>query len=557
MSRVRHAGTDAELIARDIVRSYGFRARYDLRGLPGTPDIGSISGKWAIFVHGCFWHGHRGCHRWRIPKANRSFWSRKFKQNRKRDRNKSARLRRLGFDVLTVWECELRDGPLAARKILRFLERVRVRRARERQPSNGSGVTERFRFVTNGTQVARTIIVNGVKVTESRRRLDHRSMRIADARSAFEYAFLRRRVERNGVNATATIRVADLFCGCGGLSLGAHQACRALRMQMLPRLAIDSDKDSLQVYESNFGVRHAIHEDICTVVDGRLGSPATRAERLLLRKIGRIDLMLAGPPCQGHSNLNNHTRRTDPRNELYQRVARFVELTLPRHVLIENVPSVAQSLESSLYETIKLLQSRHYHVSTAVVDLASLGVPQRRRRHVLVASRVAPVDLGEVLQTFEVKKPRNLWWAISGIAAPVESGLFDSPARLSSKNARRVAYLFKHRIFDLPDRLRPRCHRDFSHSYRSMYGRMRFNEPAQTITSGFGSPGQGRFVHPVRRTTLTPREAARVQYFPDFFDFSSAGRRTALCSMIGNAVPMRLAYVILLVCFGQLVSSAR
>jgi DNA (cytosine-5)-methyltransferase 1 len=76
-----------------------------------------------------------------------------------------------------------------------------------------------------------------------------------------------------------------------------------------------------------------------------------------------------------------------------------------------------------------------------------------------------------------------------------------------------------------------------------MYGRLKPHEPAQTITSGFGSPGQGRFVHPTQLRTLTPHEAARLQFFPDFFDFSLAKKKTALASMIGNAAPMKLSYV--------------
>jgi DNA (cytosine-5)-methyltransferase 1 len=77
-----------------------------------------------------------------------------------------------------------------------------------------------------------------------------------------------------------------------------------------------------------------------------------------------------------------------------------------------------------------------------------------------------------------------------------------------------------------------------------MYGRMRYDEPSQTITSGFSSPGQGRYIHPVRPRTLTPHEAARLQFFPDFFDFSMVKYRSSLATMIGNAVPMKLSYAV-------------
>jgi DNA (cytosine-5)-methyltransferase 1 len=111
---------------------------------------------------------------------------------------------------------------------------------------------------------------------------------------------------------------------------------------------------------------------------------------------------------------------------------------------------------------------------------------------------------------------------------------------MTQENQRRVKYLFRKDVHDLPNRLRPPCHRDKDHSYVSMYGRMHWDKPAQTITGGFGSMGQGRFVHPTRPRTLTAHEAARLQGFPDFFDFSSVKGVTALREMIGNAVPPQL-----------------
>jgi DNA (cytosine-5)-methyltransferase 1 len=95
----------------------------------------------------------------------------------------------------------------------------------------------------------------------------------------------------------------------------------------------------------------------------------------------------------------------------------------------------------------------------------------------------------------------------------------------------------------LPNKLRPPCHRNKpDHRYKSMYGRLRWDQPAQTITTGFGSPGQGRYLHPDLPRTLTPHEAARVQFFPDWFDFGKAPSRSALAHCIGNAVPPKLGF---------------
>ena len=121
---------------------------------------------------------------------------------------------------------------------------------------------------------------------------------------------------------------------------------------------------------------------------------------------------------------------------------------------------------------------------------------------------------------------------------------YDTASLPSEENRRRIAYLFENRRYDLPNPQRPECHRDFEHTYDSMYGRLRGDAPAQTITSGYGSMGQGRYAHPGRRRTLTPHEAARLQTIPDWFTFDVANRRIALASMIGNAVPPLLGIAI-------------
>jgi DNA (cytosine-5)-methyltransferase 1 len=104
-------------------------------------------------------------------------------------------------------------------------------------------------------------------------------------------------------------------------------------------------------------------------------------------------------------------------------------------------------------------------------------------------------------------------------------------------NRQRIDYLFDHELYDLPNPERPTCHRDVKHTYNAMYGRLRWDNPAQTITSGYGSMGQGRYVHPGKRRTLTPHEAARLQTIPDWFVFDEKTKRTQIARMIGNAVP--------------------
>lgn len=107
MSRVRQKGTANEIIVRQALHSVGGRFRVNRRNLPGSPDISSERRRKAIFVNGCFWHAHRGCPKATVPKSNAEFWRDKLAANVNRDSRKIAELRRLRFDVLVVWECEL------------------------------------------------------------------------------------------------------------------------------------------------------------------------------------------------------------------------------------------------------------------------------------------------------------------------------------------------------------------------------------------------------------------------------------------------------------------
>jgi DNA mismatch endonuclease, patch repair protein len=120
MSRVRQTGTSPELIVRKLLRSMGYGYRVKAKDLPGSPDIVNRSRGWAIFVNGCYWHAHR-CNLWKIPKTNSQFWTKKFEANRKRDKRKSLDLKRRGFKVLTLWQCELNDTKEIEAKLFRFL----------------------------------------------------------------------------------------------------------------------------------------------------------------------------------------------------------------------------------------------------------------------------------------------------------------------------------------------------------------------------------------------------------------------------------------------------
>jgi len=210
-------------------------------------------------------------------------------------------------------------------------------------------------------------------------------------------------------------------------------------------------------------------------------------------------------------------------------------------VLIENVPAVVHDRRGVVRAAMDSLERSGFSVAQRVLELVNLEVAQTRRRHVLLAVRGSEVvgDLDKLLAP-GVGPNRSLKWAIGDLADSDFETVLDTPSRPSPTNLARMLYLLETGEFDLPNRLRPNCHRG-DHSYVSMYGRLRWDFPAQTITSGFGSIGQGRYMHPDKPRALTPHEAARIQGFPDYFDFSATRTRTELAVIIGNAVPPQLA----------------
>ncbi|MFI5419799.1 MAG: DNA cytosine methyltransferase [Nitrososphaerales archaeon] len=348
---------------------------------------------------------------------------------------------------------------------------------------------------------------------------------------------------RKNFSRAPKLRLVDLFCGCGGLTLGVAEACRQLGFNLDIALAVDFSHEALDVYRENFSVDEKVARrcDIRKLITGRIGNPLTFDERRLRKEIGVVDFLVAGPPCQGHSNLNNVSRRDDPRNRLYTRAGRAAEIFMPQFVLIENVPSVIHDSSGAVRKTRARLEEIGYSVWDGVVSLADYGVPQTRKRHILLASKLLDISSGRfVFPVNKVHVPIKSF--ISGLESePLNcEGIFFKSAVLSRENKKRIDFLFERKLFDLPNFRRPPCHRK-EHSYKSMYGRMYWDRPAQTITSGFGSMGQGRFVHPLKRRTITAHEAARIQGFPDFFSFRNVKKLTSLREMIGNAVPPQLA----------------
>jgi DNA (cytosine-5)-methyltransferase 1 len=354
--------------------------------------------------------------------------------------------------------------------------------------------------------------------------------------------------------AGRTVRTIELFCGPGGLALGFEQACAELGLRSKSLAAVDQDIEAVSVYRKNHDTQMTTTESVSSLVDyqirGTRGEARFHYEPELIKSewrdlAGCVDVILAGPPCQGHSNLNNQSRRTDRRNDLYLTVPAIAVAVGAPVVIIENVPSVVHDRLGVVAATIALLEDAGYTVTTGVLNAAKMGWPQTRSRFFLVARRdTAPFEIESVSASL-ADEPRSILWALEGLEDLSGGHFMEAQAEFSEENLRRIDWLFDNEMYDLSLSERPECHQEGT-TYKAVYGRLHPDRPAPTITTGFMTPGRGRYIHPTRRRVLTPREAARLQGFPDTYDFQpnppAVPFKTKLGKWIGDAVPMPLGY---------------
>lgn len=412
--------------------------------------------------------------------------------------------------------------------------------------------------IANGV-VSKTLKVNGTEIIRS---FPCDSQSSEDLMALWWRSFLDNsdqfRFPESSVSLDAEVTYIDLFSSVGGLSLGFEEAVRSMGIRPIPLLAADIDDGALAIHQHNHETSRVIHESVDSLVDFKVlgqGSnavfafPPTVEGSPIVDLIGKVDAVLAGPPCQGHSTLNNYSRGNDPRNLLYLTVpAIAVALDIPM-VIIENVPNVLNDVDNVVESTKKLLLDNGYEITGAVLQAHHLGWAQTRKRYFLVATKnFMPVDLS-TLSDYLAHDPLTTKWALSNIYVEGEessSHVMNSVGEMSQKNQERIDWLFDNDAYELPNHIRPVCHQD-GHTYPSVYGRMSWDKPAPTLTTGYVSPGRGRFIHPRERRVLTPREAARLQGFPDWFNFTpfeaNQSKRGQLAKWVGDAVPSILGYV--------------
>lgn len=317
----------------------------------------------------------------------------------------------------------------------------------------------------------------------------------------------------------------DLFAGAGGFTLGLNQAGGDLRS-----IAIEWNADCADTLRLNFPEANVIEADV----------------RGVEFDLGHVDVVVAGPPCQGFSTLNRR-KGADPRNLLYAEVLRCVAATRPSIVVVENVAKFAQSDEAG--QLAAALTSEGFTVRTNVVNAADFGVPQRRLRTLVVAT--AP---GTPLVTpAPTHEPRGERLAPHRTVADAFALL---PTEPDGRNwhrdlyTQRTTHLERLRVIpegggrkDLPPDLVLECWRN-TEGFSDVLGRLEWHKPATTIRTEFFRPEKGRFLHPVADRPITPREAARLQSFPDRFLFPEEQTLTSVGRQIGNAIPPRLAQAI-------------
>lgn len=339
------------------------------------------------------------------------------------------------------------------------------------------------------------------------------------------------------MNNHTCLTCIDAFCGAGGLSLGLEWAGFDIIA------AFDSDPYCIETYNRNR------KKFVAIVADARTLSPEALLHGTAFSR-GDIDLVAGGPPCQGFSSQTRGAHLGDPRNELVLHFIRLVRALLPRFFLFENVTGFGRKRGKAFLGAIERELSE-YDLVPNVFNAADYGLAQTRQRFILVGRR------RDVPGPYQPPPPtvdrwRTVGEAIGDLPEPPEDGsdhpLFfnHSRSRVSPKNIERFSYVPQGGGWqDIPEHLRPPCHRRIkkgSGGWPDVFGRLEWSGQAPTITSGFDSFTRGRYGHPLQNRPLTPREAARIQGFPDWYRFY--GTRNAIRHQIGNAVPPPLAEAI-------------
>ncbi len=335
----------------------------------------------------------------------------------------------------------------------------------------------------------------------------------------------------------------EVFAGGGGLAVGLREA------GFRTVAAVELEPHAAATFKANHPTVQVFRQDVRTV-HGSMIMPLAG---------GRVDALAACPPCQGFSSLTSKWRKDDPRNSLVAEVGRLAAELRPRAIMVENVPGLAQKGRPLFDALLYQLHDLGYVTNWGVLQVADFGVPQRRRRLVLLAGLGFHIGMPSATHSRTgangLPKWRTVRDAISGLSEPVtfteakEQGGAQavdwhvvrqiSPANVERLKRAKPGGSWR----DIPEELRVPCHRDGYDGFPNVYGRMAWDEPSVTITAGCTTLSKGRFGHPEQDRTISLREAALLQTFPPDYRFETPHFERA-CEIVGNALPCVFAEAI-------------
>lgn len=338
------------------------------------------------------------------------------------------------------------------------------------------------------------------------------------------------------------LKVIDLFSGSGGSAVGFAQAGFEIAV------AVDIDKAASATFKANFPLTTVINSDIKHVTGESL-------LKLVGTKNGDDIVMIACPPCQGFSNARRKSQAmSDPRNNLIHEFVRIVDEIKTVAFVMENVAGLVNGIGKNVFEgVLKRLNNLGYRTIYDVVDCADYGVPQRRKRLVVIGTRLP--DLRILFPRKTNQNPNSpdtylpAWKTVREVISDlpeIKAGDKDKHdplhtcANLSEINLKRLEFTPSDGGDRLswPEELTLACHKNMK-GYKDVYGRMKWDTPSPTMTGGCGMISKGRFGHPKQHRAISLREAARLQTFPNNFVFT--GNFGQIAEQIGNAVPPLLA----------------
>jgi DNA (cytosine-5)-methyltransferase 1 len=349
---------------------------------------------------------------------------------------------------------------------------------------------------------------------------------------------------------TQKLSAIDFFCGGGGMTHG-------LKMAGINVLAgIDSDGKCEETYEYNNSPARFIKADIKSLKpqDLEVGIEVGKDENKVIIKVEKDDdnmIFVGCSPCQYWSLINTDKTKAEESKNLLTDFQDFIDYFNPGYVLVENVPGIVTAENSPLNDFIDFLSKKGYcSIAKDILKVCEYGVPQTRKRFVLIASRVNKVSLPESIKDSSLTVRRFIG---TEKFSEVEAGYKDetefchTTAGLSETNLERLAFTAKNggtREGWKNTNLQLKVYKDNENTkdfgFTDVYGRMHWDKPAPTITTRFYSLSNGRFGHPEQDRAISLREGATLQTFPLTYVFK-AKTITDIARMIGNAVPPELA----------------